>query len=188
MRHGALTTATSRQTKLNTDSDIILTDEIRTADLVKELKLTRSQRINGFCIDTGAPHYVIERIELNRFLSKHGVQNRKILPAKKSFRFADTSFKFRIIIHIQLNTPLGAPINEVHLYIVEGDIHALLGMDLMEKEGLTPRLISQRLARRWMMKIPNALEIFIDDWYFPIMLSRSNHLYMEIHFTLYIYF
>lgn len=176
--------ARSRQNNHKKETEVIDMDDIRTADLVKEVRTTRLQRVVGFCIDTSAPRSVIGKKELNRILLKHGIHHRRILKSTKSFRFADTTFKSLCSAHIPLNTPPGAPTIEGNLDIVETDIPALLGMDIMDKEGLTPCLISNRLAKRGRLKTVQGREVFVDDCYCPIIRSRTNHLYTELRLPL----
>lgn len=139
-------------------------------------------------MDTGAPQSVIGRKELNRIFNKNGIHDVRIIPSNKSFRFVDTSFKYLGRVQIELETPLVALTVQVCLDIVQVDIPALLEMDVLDKEVLTPCLISNRLGKRRKCKTGSKQEVFIDEWYRPIHPSRSNHLYVGMRFGTRAYF
>lgn len=159
--------------------------DIHIRTLSKEVNVRRPL---GFCCDIGAPRSVVGKKELNRILNAIGLHRRRILPSRNRFRFADAVYESLGRISIPLSVPRGIPQVFVELDIVDADIPALLGMDVMDKESLTHCTVSNRLIKRIVHKDSNGTEIFVDDWYVPMVRSRSNHLYAEMHLSTAMYF
>ena len=112
--------------------------DVRAASHSTEFRNNPSQKALGFCVDVGAPRSVIGRKELARMYIAHGIHNRHIHPPNNRFRFTDAAFKSLGKVYIPLKTPPGAPRVNVVLDIVSADIPVFLGMDIMDKEGITP--------------------------------------------------
>ena len=93
---------------------------------------TKSRRPIGLCCDTGAPKSVVGTKELNRIFSALGMHRRKLQGSHHRFRFADITFESRGRVSLTLRTPPGIPAVIVELDVVEADIPALLGMDILD--------------------------------------------------------
>lgn len=63
-----------------------------TVELIREMLENRPDSVAGFCIDTEAPHSAKGRKEISRVFIPNRINNRKIIPSNKRFRFADTAF------------------------------------------------------------------------------------------------
>ena len=64
-----------------------------------------------------------------------GPTGRRLQPrhSKRRFRFSDSVSKSLDIVIISLETPTGLPIVKVMLDVISADIHAILGMDMMDE-------------------------------------------------------
>ena len=142
----------------------------------------------GFVCDIGAPKSVVGRKTLNRILNENGVYKRHIRPSQNRFRFANSVFESRGKITIPLRTPLGIPPVNVDLDIVDADIPALLGMDVMDRELLTPCTITNRLIRKTPQVDSDGTKNFVEEWSVPLLRSRSNHLYAHMDLSTAMYF
>lgn len=158
--------------------------DIHTTDPVKETRRARARNVMGLCIDTGASRLVIKWKELNGVCNENGIHDMKVGPSNQHFRFADNTFKSLGIVHIELDTPLRATSISVGLEVLQADVPALLGVDVMEKEGLNPFLISNRMSKRRRLKTEEGKDIFIDYRHCPTTRSRGNHLYAGMKITL----
>lgn len=87
-----------------------------------------------------------------------------------------------------LATPPGVPRVFVEMEIVNADIPALLGMDIMDKESLTPCTVSNRLIKRIIISRSNEREKFFDEWSIPMRRSRSNHFYADMNISTSMFF
>lgn len=76
----------------------------------------------------------------------------------------------------------------MELDIVDADIPSLLEMDVMDKESLTPCTVSNRLIKRNLHRTQDGKDIFVDEWYVPIVRSRSNQLYAQMNLSTAMYF
>lgn len=141
---------------------------------------TFNKRINGFICDLGTPKSVVGRKELFRILNSTGNHNRRISPSGIRFLFADTVYQSRGEVTLFLKTPSGIPKVMIELDIVDADIPALLGMDVLDKESLTPCTITNRLIHKAKGTTMDGKDIIIDSWSVPLIRSPSNHLYAEM--------
>lgn len=172
------------RTRKQHETLVVSMPNIFVAKMHKEL---HNRRPVGLLCDIGAPKSVIGRHELNRILTALGVHNRRTRPSGNSFRFADAVYKSLGKISIPLHTPAGIPNIPVEVDIVEADIPALLGLDVLDEESLTPCTVSNRLIKR--MPIKRADEtIYMDLWYTPMQRSHSKHLYVPLRFPTSSYF
>ena len=99
----------------------------------------KNNRFNlAFCTDIRAPRSVIGVKEMNEIFSALNSQKPALNSSRNRFRFADAVFNSLGQIVLPLLTPLGQPSINVTLDVVTADIPALLGMDLLNRESLTP--------------------------------------------------
>ena len=105
-------------------------------------------RILGFCIDIGAPKSVISRKELSRILRAHAFRFPKLRSSNRRFRFADETFRSLGQTAIPLATPPGMAPLPAMIDVVDADIPALLGLDILDKESLTADTVTNRLTKR----------------------------------------
>jgi len=125
-------------------------------------KSSAATRLRGFLVDIGAPCSVVGRKELNRILTEMGKHHRDIRPSSRSFRFGDVSCKSRGTILLMMETPTGIPPVEVNCDIVDVDVPALLGMDVLDREKLIADTVSNRLVQRIPMTSPDGKIFFIE--------------------------
>lgn len=114
----------------------------------KMRKKLHNQRSMGLFCDIGAPKSVTGLVELNGTLNSLSFHDRQIRPSVNSFRIAYTVYQSMGKITIPLHTPTGIPNIPVELYIVEADIPAFLGPNVLEEESLAPYTVSDRLKTK----------------------------------------
>lgn len=159
--------------------------DIRVAQLTTK---TRTRRPLGFCVDIGASKSVSGREELNRILAANSSHRRRLLPSNSRFRFADAVYDSLGRISIPFLAPAGVSGLYVEMYVVAADIAALLGMDFLNKESLTPCTYSNRLIKRMPHTTPDGHTVFVDEWFVPLILSPSNHLHAQMSFRTNVFF
>lgn len=89
----------------------------------------------GYCVDIGAPKYVTGKHELNRILSRLGLQMPKAKVSVKVFCFGDETLQSLGRITSPLQTTDGVRSIMVDFYIVQADAPAFLGMDVQDREN-----------------------------------------------------
>ena len=132
----------------------------------------------AFCTDIGAPRSVVGVKEMNRIFGALKSRAPTLNPSRNRFRFADAVYNSLGQIKLPLLTPPGQPTIDVILYVVTADIPSLLGMDLLDKESLTPCTVMNRLVKRLPDK--NSKDGYIDQWHVPLTHEISGHLYADI--------
>lgn len=165
-------------------SDVSLPDTL-IANLTVESGKFRPVR---FCVDIGAPKSVIGRKELNRVVNAIGMRPKKPRYSSNRFRFADAEYESLGKASIPLLTPPGIPAIFVEMNVVQADIPAFLGMDVLDRESVTPCTVSNRLVKRTVMKRKEGTPLYFDEWSIPLSRSKSGHLYAEMHFPPSMYF
>ena len=81
---------------------------------------------------------------------------------------------------LPLATPLGKPTIFVQLYLVNADIPALLGMDVLDRESLMADTVGNRLTKRSFVQ-DNWSYFYFDEWHMPLYRSKSGHVYVEMN-------
>ena len=102
----------------------------------------------GFSVDIRAPRSVVRRIQMNRVLATRGRKNIPCMASKNLFRFGDVTVRSLGKIEIAMETPANVSRTSVLLYIVPVDVPALLGLDVMDGEGLYADNVTNRLVHR----------------------------------------
>lgn len=102
----------------------------------------------GFLRDIGAPKDVAGRKEITHIKHSFGMKRKNVFPSVNRFRFASESCPSFGRISVPLNRPAGIPTIYFDLDIVNADRPPLLGMNISEKESLTPCKVSNRLIKR----------------------------------------
>ena len=85
---------------------------------------------------------------------------------------------------IFLKTPTGIDPIPVLSEVVRAGIPALLGMDILDKEGLTADTAFNRLAKRFQHFLPDRKPIYVEDWHIPMTRGRSGHSYVPMCVTI----
>ena len=80
---------------------------------------------------------------------------------------------------LPLATPPGKPPIFVQMDVVNADIPALLGMDILDRESLIADTVANRLTKRSVVH-DNGSYFYFDEWYMPLFRSKSGHVYVEI--------
>ena len=86
-------------------------------------------------------------------------------------------------VTLQLDAPPGGKPVLVTLDVVKADIPALLGMDILDRESLTPDTVDDHLSKRVTVSGSNGEQMYIDEWYIPMSGSASSHIYVPIRST-----
>ena len=71
----------------------------------------------------------------------------------------------------------------VTLDVFKADIPALLGMDILDRESLTPDTVANRLPKRVTVSGSNGEQMYIDEWHIAMSCFASNHIYVPIRST-----
>ena len=139
----------------------------------------------GFCIDIGAPKSVIGRKELGKIFLQQKIRVPNIQKSEVThrFRFADKLFDSLGKVSLFLSTPKGIPPICVELDVVQADIPALLGMDILDREGLIADTVAGRLTKRVRTQSKQGHEHYVDEWSIPLYRSPSRHVYARMHFA-----
>ncbi len=93
------------------------------------------------------------------------------------------------VIKLPLKTPPGVADIFVDFDIVQADVPALLGMDVLDREGLVADTVFNRLARRSSVEVGSGTAAYIEEWFIPLIRSPIAHVYTSIekatrsHFT-----
>ena len=133
----------------------------------------------GFCVDIGAPRSVVGLKEARRLYNRIG-RRLRLTPSNRTFRFADSEHESLGTIIIPLETPPGISTIQVCLDVVSADVPALLGMDVMDENSLTPCTVSNRLIKRTVADHKNPSHYYImDDWSVPLK-RHEGHLYAQV--------
>lgn len=142
------------------------------ADIKEECK---SSLVLGFCVDIGAKS-VFGKRELTRLLHSVGKFRRQICRSENRFRFGDMSFLSIGQISLPLPTPPGVP--SIVLDIVEPEIPALLGMNVLDRHRLVADTVFHRLARRSACELEDGRMTYIDERFIPLIRAPSRDVYV----------
>ena len=126
----------------------------------------------GFCVDIGAPKSVIGRATLGSIIRS---QNRSSIPISSSdnmFTFGEVTVKSQGAVELWLRTPSIVQHIPVILDIVELDIPALLGLDIIDAYGLVADTVNNRLVH---LRKGESKPI----WHVPLT-RADNHVYAEM--------
>lgn len=85
-------------------------------------------------------------------------------------------------------TPPRKPKLLVSMDLVEVEISALLGLDMFDRESITPCTVSNRLIKRLPVEKNGGEFKIFDQWYTTLRRSLSGLLYAEMSFPHSIYF
>lgn len=99
----------------------------------------------------------------------------------RSFRFADETFNSLGTVTLYLDTPHGIDPIPVEVDIVMVDIPLLLGLDVLDREVLTPDVAFNLLAKR--IRVDNGKDfkpLYLEEWSIPMWRSDSRHSYVPL--------
>ena len=138
-----------------------------------------SSRPLGFCADIGAPRSVVGMKELHHIFAETHLTSRQ-RKSNHSFRFGNSVHQSLGIITLPLKTPDMMKDILVDLDIVSADIPALLGLDAMDRESLTPCTVSNTLIKKAKLMGNDGKPRFKELWSVPLQRAKSGHLYAQI--------
>jgi len=148
------------------------------AYLIKEAKRFSKP---GFLVDIGAPKSVIGKKALNRvFSSSKTYQLPRLRSSPHSFRFANETFSSIGSLTLYIETPTGVAPIAVDIDVVAADIPPLLGLDVIDREGLTPDVAFNVLAKRRQETTAAGTRIYIEEWSVPMWRAASRHSYVAL--------
>ena len=133
-----------------------------------------------FCVDIGAPRSCIGRKWLKRILYLHGTRAIPRHHLDRMFRFGDVSVKSLVTVEIYWAATEKIPDIPVILDVVNVDIPALLGINVLDEYSLMPDNVTNRLWHRIILS-KKSLEVY-DEWHMPLHRTDS-HLYAEMAFS-----
>ena len=162
----------------------IFSIDIHSSQLAREAK-TRIPL--GFCVGIGAPKSLIGRKELNRVMTRMGKYKRKIVPSTNRFRFGDVTFESRGKVSLPMKTSTGVTPILVEMDIVDADVPALLGMDVLDRECLAADKVQNHLIRKYSIGKGSGTT-HLDEWSIPMTRSDSDHVYVEMDFETSVHF
>lgn len=105
------------------------------------------------------------------------------MPSRFRFRLADAIYDSLGTIVIFLLTTVQVLSALVSMEIAHPEIPALFGMDVNDKESLTPCTVSNRLEKRVRHVTDVNRTIHLEERTVPLILARNNHVYAELHFA-----
>lgn len=98
----------------------------------------RKQLNPVFFVDIGGLKPVVGKKSLNRILTESGeFRPPQLRKSENRFRFGDQSFSSVGKVTVRSETPTGIEPIAVDVDIVTADILPLLGLDILDREGLT---------------------------------------------------
>eukprot|EP00171_Calliarthron_tuberculosum_P017416 IDg17416t1 len=139
------------------------------------------------CVDIGAPSSVTGKKELNRI---HTFLRRRSLPIGKSnrqFRFSNTKQKSLGCVKLLLDTPPNIHPIHIPLDIVEVDILALLGLNILDSESLCACTVSNRLIKKVITSQPEDQIETVDEWSVPLT-RHDGHVHVKLCFPCSVFF
>lgn len=145
------------------------------------MKQTRSTRAGtpGFCVDIGAPKSCIGLKELKYVFRQLGRRVPNLKWSTNRYRFADTSYESLGKASLPLATPLCKLTILVEMDVVNADIPALLGLDVLDREALMADTVANRLTKRCLAQNEGSC-FYFDDWHVPLLRSKSGHVYVAM--------
>ena len=161
-------------------TDVNITDVF----VSKMRRASRDRRPIGFCVDIGSPRCVFGIKELNRIFHSFGRRIPDLRQSHRLFRFGDMSCVSLGTCTIPVCTPPGIPSIQVEIDVVSAEFPALLGMNVLDSESLTPCTISNRLVHRQEIKRDGEESTFVEKWSIPLVRAKSNHLFAPIEFSI----
>ena len=139
--------------------------------------IKRTSNHPAFCVDIGAPRSVIGKKELMRIMRHYNKQSIPVMRSRNAFRFGDSVAKSRGIVELFLDTPNGTPPLPVLLDIVDVNIPALLGLDILDGYSLNADTVSNRLIHR--IPCSKSVSGYTDDWSVQMM-RMNDHVYARM--------
>ena len=118
-----------------------------------------------------------------KFSQKYGLPTYK--KSLRHFQFANEAFRSLVCVTFQIEVPTGIEPIHVEFDIVIADIPLLLGLDVVDREGLTPDIAYSVLAERTRMeRNGNGPHLYVDEWGIPMRNSRSRHSYVQTDYSI----
>ena len=113
-----------------------------------------------------------------------GLRVPALLRSTHRFRFGDVTYNSLGKVALPLSTPPGIPTIKVMMDVVPPDIPALMGMDVLDQESLTPDTVENRLVKKIPVKKQDGTFQYMEQWHVPMYRSKSNHLYVDMDFPI----
>ncbi len=126
----------------------------------------------GFCVDIGAPKSVIGQTTLSAIIRTQNRSTIPISPSDNMFTFGNVTVKSRGAVELWLKTPSQFQNIPVILDVVELDVPALLGLDIIDAYGLVADTVNNRLTH---LRRGEHLPI----WHMPLI-RTDNHVFAEM--------
>ena len=110
--------------------------------------ISENEKALELSADTGAPKSVIGKKQVNRILDRLGRRCMPVIRSNRLFRFGDVSSKLFGMIELSIQTPENIPLIHVLLNVVDVNIPALIGLDVLDGNFLMVDNISNHLWHR----------------------------------------
>ena len=150
-----------------------------------KLRTVGNNRCRRFCVDISAPKSVIGRKELCRIFSEQNLRVPELQSTahKHRFWFEDELFDSLGRVTHYLATQIGVPLIPVELDVVQADVPALLGMDILDREGLIADTVANCLTKRVKVSSETGLVQCVDEWSTSLDIAPSKHAYAKMSFS-----
>lgn len=129
--------------------------------------------ISGFCLEIGAPRYVIGKRLHNHVLKLIGKKKIDLIESKHTFKFGRVTVSSRVITECELKTPRIIPSITVVMNAAPVDVPELLGLDVVDAESLYVENVTNRLVHRYFMSRWRNDLSYEDDW--SIRITRIDN-------------
>lgn len=178
---------TSHNNYINsTPNNDIPTDIIDCNEISTSTNVLLNEHFNpSFCVDSGAPRSVIGNSLLQRLQNQFNINNTNLQPSSLKFRFGDKIYDSLGTFTFSLKTPSGINNIDVPLDVVDVNIPALIGLNILDQNRLMIDNVNNKLARRRQIR-KNGLTYYLEEWFLPLYRSDSTHLHTPMHNASYI--
>jgi len=137
-----------------------------------------SSAFSASVVDSPSVH---KKKALNRvFSASRTYQLPKLRSSPNRFRFANETFRSIGSTTLYLDTPAGVGTVAVEIDVVAADIPPLLGLDVIDRESLTPDVAFNVLAKRRRKTTADGTPIYIEEWSIPMWRAASRHSYVAL--------
>ena len=130
-----------------------------------------------FCVDTGAPISCIGKQALKRIVHHAGRNSIPMIESDRDFQFGDTMIRSKGMVELILPTPGSVRDVPILMDVVDIDIPALLGLDVLDGNNLFVDNVTGHLWNR--IVTCNEPLRFKDRWKIKLI-RKGEHLYVPL--------
>ena len=130
-----------------------------------------------FCIDTGAPISFIGKRTLKRIVQRSVRNFIPMIQSERDFQFGDTLIRSKSMIELILPTPGNRREIPVIMDVVDVDIPALLGIDVLDGNNL---FVDNVAGHLWNRIITCKEPLQFEDRWKTQLIRKGEHLYVPL--------